>query len=97
MEIKNPAEEMPVNNKESLSLFLIFSFIVKNISITPKREKTIKGAKKRIEPLSKSLTAGINNSIKTKTKTINNAKNIANKYFLWNIEFWFGDLSDVCF
>ena len=97
MEIKNPAEEMPAKNKESLILPWIFSFIVKNISIMPKREKTIKGTKKRIEPLNKSLTAGINNSIKTKTKTINNAKNIANKYFLWNIESWFSDLSNVCF
>ena len=63
----------------------------------PKREKTIKGTKKRIEPLNKPLTAGTNNSIKTKTKTINNIKNVANKDFLWDIEFWFSNLSNICF
>jgi len=74
---KKPDEERPVNIKNFLNGFLVSPFIVKNINTMPNKKKIAIGNKKRIEPLKKSLTAGIKNSPNITKKTPINTQNVA--------------------
>ncbi len=56
--MKNPDEEIPINNKNIFNFPFTFSLNVKNISIAPNKKKMANGSKKRSEPLNKSLIAG---------------------------------------
>lgn len=76
MLIKNPVAEDPVNIKNPLKILFISPFIVKNTNIMPNKEKMIGASKKRKEPLSNSLNAGMKNSLTITRKTPANAQNI---------------------
>ena len=76
MIIKNPAAEDPVNIKNPLKILFISPFIVKNTNIIPNKKKMIGASKKRREPLSNSLNAGMKNSLTITSKTPIDAQNI---------------------
>ncbi len=74
---KKPDEERPVNIKNFLSISLGSPFMAKTINTIPNKKKMAIGNKKRIEPLKKSLTAGIKNSPNITKKTPINTQNVA--------------------
>lgn len=91
---KQPAAETPISKKKHFSAPSTFSFKVKMVKDIPNKKKMRNGNKKSSDPLTKSLTVGIKNSLNIKRKEAIRAQKVISRDLFIILSYHKNRLSD---